>query len=99
MIKTRQVLTIAHATSSNALHEILAASLNFPGYYGKNWDAFRDCISDSQQSTLPNELIIKGWEILRKNLPEDAAILKNTLEEISGKKDGAFRVLWVPAED
>ncbi len=36
-------------TSEPELHESLAEALSFPDYYGKNWDAFRDCLSDLPQ--------------------------------------------------
>ena len=28
------------------IHEIIKEALDFPDYYGKNWDAFWDCLTD-----------------------------------------------------
>ena len=33
------------------LHTILAQSLNFPEWYGKNLDALYDCLTDIQEET------------------------------------------------
>ncbi len=39
--------------TTKALHELLASRLGFPDYYGRNWDAFNDCVScDIPQSAL-----------------------------------------------
>ena len=32
--------------TEESLHNEFSNKLNFPSYYGKNWDAFNDCISD-----------------------------------------------------
>jgi len=32
--------------TSAALHNEVAAALQFPGYYGENWDAMDECITD-----------------------------------------------------
>ena len=28
------------------MHDVIRESLGFPDYYGRNWDAFYDCITD-----------------------------------------------------
>lgn len=91
--KIEQTITIAHATTPESLHEILAAALNFPGYYGKNWDAFWDCISDPDQSTVPDVLVLRGWDILKSRLPEDADALKKCLADLVKKKKN-FSTEW-----
>lgn len=84
--KIEQIITVAHATTAESLHEILAAALNFPGYYGKNWDAFWDCVSDPSQSTVPDVLVLRGWDILKSRLPDDADALKQCLADLVKKK-------------
>jgi len=34
------------ASTKLELLDAIAAALNFPGYFGRNWDAFWDCICD-----------------------------------------------------
>lgn len=51
------------------LHEYLSKKLNFPGYYGYNFDAFWDCITDEKQSSMPNVLVVEGLEALKSICP------------------------------
>ncbi|MFF0667830.1 barstar family protein [Streptomyces tendae] len=33
-------------TTEQGIHRFFAQALQFPGYYGANWDALVDCLSD-----------------------------------------------------
>lgn len=35
-----------HMVSRSSAHSELASAFAFPDYYGKNWDAFNDCLGD-----------------------------------------------------
>lgn len=58
------------------MHLIIKAALDFPDYYGCNWDAFWDCITDMIGQPLHIEII--G---LDKIHPEDAEILLELLKD------------------
>lgn len=66
--------------SSAALHERLAAALQFPAYYGRNWDAFWDLITGDAAMPAPLRLI--GWDSLQQRLPRDAAQLRRCLDDL-----------------
>lgn len=51
-------------------HEYVSKKLNFPGYYGYNLDAFWDCITDDDQSSMPKLLQVEGLAALKSFLPE-----------------------------
>lgn len=51
-------------------HEYVSKKLNFPGYYGYNLDAFWDCITDEEQSSMPQKLLVEGLVALKAFLPE-----------------------------
>jgi len=51
-------------------HEYVSKKLNFPGYYGFNLNAFWDCITDEDQSSMPQKLIVEGLAALNGFLPE-----------------------------
>jgi RNAse (barnase) inhibitor barstar len=52
-----------------ALHNEVAAALQFPGYYGENWDAMDECVTDLEWMPAPWYLIhVNGIERL---LPDD----------------------------
>ncbi|OMP68708.1 barstar family protein [Domibacillus epiphyticus] len=61
------------------LHLLLKERLEFPDYYGENWDAFWDCILDP--NAMPEELMLVGWSELEKTLPSDGESMKECLLE------------------
>lgn len=79
-------IDVGHFSSSQSLHEGLAAVLGFPGWYGKNWDAFRDCVNHSDISEMPSLLVIRGCEILAERLPRDASLLREVLDEMTTRR-------------
>ena len=58
------------------LHHLLFKAFRFPDYYGNNWDAFDECISDVE---VPGIVRIVGFGKLRALLPRDAGLLANCL--------------------
>ncbi|MBE6666663.1 MAG: barnase inhibitor [Ruminococcaceae bacterium] len=52
------------------IHEIIRKSLDFPDYYGCNWDAFWDCLTDMYGE--PLHIIIIGLDIIEQKF-DDAA--------------------------
>lgn len=83
----------------------VARVLNFPEYYGQNWDAFEECIRDL--SWLPARgylLVLAGYDRLARSDPANWAIGLDVLQEavstwsrtespmyvlLQGAKDGA----------
>jgi RNAse (barnase) inhibitor barstar len=76
----RKTITIdvSQVTSKLELHDILAKSLEFPSFYGKNWDAFWDTITGLVE--MPGTLRLQGIEELKKALPKDAVQLITCLK-------------------
>src|SRR5262245_35134347 len=63
-----------------ALMDALAATLRFPDYFGRNWDAVADCLGDLPEAT-PGEgyvLFIRGGFRLWQVLAVDVAKLVET---------------------
>ena len=69
--------------SSEELHALLKEKLDFPDFYGMNWNAFWDSITGLVE--LPEKLVLIGWNNMIKNLPEDAKIMKYYLDEYKEK--------------
>ena len=72
------VINVENIKDPQELHKLLKSELEFPHFYGMSWDAFWDAITGLVQ--LPEVTIIKGYKILKQDLPQDAEILVNTLE-------------------
>ena len=63
------------------LHATLGTSLNFPTWYGQNWDAFWDAITGLVE--MPETLEFSGWDIFSECLPHDAKMLRQCLAELA----------------
>ena len=87
---TKYVLDVIAIESKTQLHVLLARVLRFPDYYGMNWDAFDECMSELQ---LPAELHVHGMTELERRLPRDAARLRECLSDaVDGVADGKLQV-------
>ena len=79
---------VSGALTARALHEVLARELQFPAYYGHNWDAFDECIGSDLQR--PAIVRIRGLTALKQRLPHDAALLLSCL--VDAKSQGGLDV-------
>ena len=66
--------------------------LNFPGYFGKNWDALNDCITDMSWFDLskPLHIIYKNSNNFQENSPNDFSIameIMSSAVKIMNKND------------
>jgi len=57
--------------TEDGFHEAIAKLLEFPVYYGRNWDAFDECIRDwARLDNRPTALVWSGWDgWLRADVP------------------------------
>jgi ribonuclease inhibitor len=78
----RKAVTIDVSSVGNKLelHNLLAESLSFPSFYGRNWDAFWDAITGLVE--MPAVLEVRGIEHLKRSLPRDAVQLMKCLKNL-----------------
>lgn len=88
---TEILLDVSSIVSREALHDLLAFTFKFPDYYGKNWDAFEECIRDYP----PNAPVqIKGVQMLENALPREAALLRQCFQTFEAEMPSK-RVVYV----
>lgn len=75
------VIDLSAVSSSEGLHAVLAKALDFPDFYGRNWDAFWDAITGLVE--MPGRLVLKGWPRFAEDLPEAADSLQSCLEDLA----------------
>jgi RNAse (barnase) inhibitor barstar len=76
------------------LHERLAQVFSFPDYYGRNWDAFDECIADVD---LPVSVVVSGFEDLLLVLPREAKMLVDCLRSAAQTNgQGEFTITGLP---
>ncbi|ATB56928.1 hypothetical protein NY98_19115 [Xanthomonas citri pv. fuscans] len=74
-------INLENVTSASELHALLMESLGFPGWYGRNWDAFWDAITGLVE--MPEQLVLDGWQQFSQRMPEDAQLICKCLEDLS----------------
>jgi len=74
-------IDVTTVQSAGELHRLLKQKLDFPAYYGENWDAFWDLISDPEDDGLPDEIIWIGFAALQRKLPKEAEHLLACLDD------------------
>jgi len=74
-------INLRAAASSQELHAILMKSLDFPDWYGCNWDAFWDAITALVE--MPLEPVLTGWRDFSARLPRDAQLMRECLDDMS----------------
>jgi RNAse (barnase) inhibitor barstar len=74
-------IDVGHINSVAELHDKLAAALGFPGFYGRNWDAFWDAISGLVP--MPKRLVIHGWSNVATRWPRDAQVMAGFLRDLN----------------
>jgi len=68
-------IDVSRVQTKEELHQLLYEKLKFPDYYGGNWDAFNECIADTDLD-LPAHVRLRGMDSLAETLPRDAALLR-----------------------
>jgi len=74
---------MSEIASIDHLHEVLYEALDFPGWYGRNWDAFWDSITALVE--MPEHLQLIGWGQFAERFPRDAGIMKKCLDDMSNE--------------
>ena len=87
-------LDLASVKTPMELHIMLSERFRFPTYYGRNGDAFWDCITDPEQSAMPRILRLVGWSALSRRMPRDAHLLRRTLDALPSERP-EIAVEWV----
>ncbi|MFD9128992.1 barstar family protein [Kitasatospora sp. NPDC059571] len=72
-------IDVSSAEDEYQLHDLLARELDFPSFYGRNWDAFWDTVTGLVE--IPGHLRFVGWVHLSESVPRGAAMLASQLDE------------------
>ncbi|NVI81586.1 barstar family protein [Janthinobacterium sp. BJB401] len=79
--QARVTIDLSDINTPRQLHAALAAALDFPSFYGMNWDAFHDAITGLVD--MPQQLELRGWPAFAARLPGEAAILERILARMA----------------
>ena len=75
-------ISLSRVTGKSELLDRFAAALAFPEWFGANWDALQDCLSDlSWRDGRGQLLMIEGFEALQAVSHDDCGVLLDVLAE------------------
>jgi len=87
-------LGLAHTTE--AAHNILSRALHFPDWYGSNWDALLDCLTDMSWNEADGYLVIlQRTDVLQASEPESLEKLLDLFEEVIKRWKAQRTAFWV----
>ena len=69
--------------SIDHLHDTFKERLNFPDFYGKNWDAFWDSITGLVE--MPKVLTLNNWSKFEKKFKRDSKILNELINDYNNE--------------
>ncbi|EAK9821940.1 barnase inhibitor [Listeria monocytogenes] len=81
--KKEVTIDLKKVSTKEELQILLKRNLDFPDYYGRNWDAFWDTITGVVE--LPDKIIFENWLDLEESIPDEANSLKEMLENFNKK--------------
>ena len=70
------------------LHLEISRALDFPDYYGCNWDAFWDCLTDMVGRPIHIEII--GFNIAEQRFGDEAKAMADILKEFKHYCDDKY---------
>ena len=79
--KENYILDFTNVKTWIDIHAIIEKEFDFPNYYGANWDAFWDCITDFIDSR-GLDLEIIGLDKIYSDFKEDVDILVELLKDL-----------------
>ncbi len=87
---------VSHCRDIHAALAELGKLLQFPIWYGANYDALHDCLSDPDWPFGKGVILqISGLESLRSGDPESFSTLVNVLQSATENRIGTKQPLWI----
>lgn len=77
--KKEVTIELKKVSTKEELQILLKQKLDFPDYYGENWDTITVLVE------LPEKIIFKHWSDLEKSIPDEANSLKEMLNNFNKK--------------
>lgn len=72
------LLDTGGVTDKDGFMDAVSEALRLPGWFGRNWDALGDCLSDVPASTV---LVWDGWTQMARRVPRETEVAIEVLAE------------------
>ena len=77
--KEKYTIDFTNVKSYLEMHFVIQKALDWPDYYGCNWDAFWDCLTNMVGR--PIHIEIMGLDVIERKFDDAAKMLIDTLRE------------------
>jgi RNAse (barnase) inhibitor barstar len=89
-------IDLGQARTTEAAHDILSRALHFPEWYGANWDALFDCLTDLSWNEADGYLIIlQRTDVLQQYEPESVDKLLDLFADVIKRWQEHGTAFWV----
>ncbi|MBR5252271.1 MAG: barstar family protein [Clostridia bacterium] len=78
--KNKYTIDFTNITYYREMHLIIKKALDFPDYYGCNWSAFWDCLTDMAGEPIHIEII--GLDVIEQKFDGAAEMMINILKRL-----------------
>ncbi len=86
--KEKYTIDFTNVKSYLEMHAIIRHALDFPDYYGCNWDAFWDCLTNMVGRPIHIEIL--GLDVIEKKFDDAAKTMIDILKEFKHYEDDEF---------
>jgi hypothetical protein len=98
----RVVLDLTGVVNRQAFMDRCSTELHLPDWFGRNWDALADCLTDLSwcpATSAGRQLTVRGWQGYAAAMPREWRIVKDILRDAEVFWRGTDTVLSVALED
>lgn len=95
---THVLLDLTGVVNRQAFMDRCTAELHLPDWFGRNWDALADCLTDLSWCPAPaggRRLTVRGWQEYAAAMPREWRIVKDILRDAEVFWRGTDAVLTV----
>ena len=86
--KEKYTIDFTNVTNYLEMHLVIREALDFPDYYGCNWDAFWDCLTNMVGRPVNIEIV--GFDVIEQKFDNAAKTMIKILREFKHYEDDEF---------
>ncbi len=88
--KELYILDFSRVSNLEEIHKIIKESLDFPDHYGKNMDAFWDCLTDMITDPYVH-IELRGIEHIQSLFPKETQMILDIMKDFKHYSDDDYR--------
>ncbi len=89
--KEKYTLDFSNIQHYDEIHQIIKKELDLPPYYGENWDALWDCLTEMVDVDEPLYIEILGAEVLENKYPGTLNMIVEIIKDLKKWRSNKYR--------